>query len=946
MYSFLLAVQYAGILTLVLEIIFVLCRKSTKLQNILLVVLVSTLINFVGYLFEMQATTQTMALQAVKMIYLGKPFIILFILIFFLERMEIQTPGFLYPVLGALHMTVSAMVLTCEHHTLFYSSIGYDEENGLFPHLVLGHSAFYLLYHIIVLSYFVFMFVAGMKALRHTKDKREKVQIICLSAIAAVSVLGLLIFFSGVSGGYDTTIPAYLISTVLLLVLITKFDLLDTLALVKENVMDEFAEGLLVTDQNDKLLYANTKVQAIFPELKEGEFQRAKEQLHDFCASDQKLVVENNIYEIYEKEIIKDDRLYGSMFVVRDVTESHNHAVELKKQTEIAKKANQAKSDFLAKMSHEIRTPINAVLGMNELILRESGEEAIRHYAIDVQNSANTLLGLINDILDTSKIESGKMEIIPVQYELDSLLNDIITMIYVKAKKKDLEFEVSVDHALPNGLVGDDIRIRQILVNLLNNSVKYTQSGKVALHVTGHLEADFLLMHFEVRDTGIGIKEEDLPKLFAAFERIEESKNRNIEGTGLGMNIVFDLLRLMGTELKISSTYGVGSVFSFDLKQSVYSSEPIGDLAERSKELYKEYTYKAAFVAPQAKVLLVDDNDVNRKVFCNLLKETKLQIDDVASGFACLERIQQKSYDIIFMDHMMPEMDGIETFHHMQELEHKSKEAPVIILTANAVAGAKEEYLREGFSDYLSKPVNTQKLENLLQKYLPAHLIQENTLTEVEADASEGQALPDLDEFDWSFAKQYFSDDKTLKQTLHDIYISMDSDMERLQAWHEEFMTKTQSKQAETALENYRITVHAIKSNMAMVGALLVSKLARILEVAALEGNLGRIGQIHPVFLEEMQIHKERMAVLFEESGGKELNVYEVLATLDFLKQSLEEFDYSMADELMERLNMFIYEGEITKMMEKLGSQVLNLQPKEAVQTIQELVRALRKEEG
>lgn len=940
MYSFLLAVQYVGILTLVLEIIFVLCRKSTRLQNILLVVLVSTLINFVGYLFEMQATTQAMALQAVKMIYLGKPFIILFILIFFLERMEIQTPKFLYPVLGALHMVVSAMVLTCEQHKLFYSSIDYDEEHGLFPHLVLGHSAFYLFYHILILFYFVFMFVTGMKALRHTEDKRERVQITYLSIIAAVSVLGLLTFFSGVSGGYDTTIPAYLIATVLLLVLITKYDLLDTLALVKENVMDEFAEGLLVVDQNEKMLYANTKVQIIFPELQDGDSERAKEQLHSFCTEDRKLVFENNIYEIYEKKIIKDDRLYGKMFVVRDVTESYNHAVELEKQTEIAKKANQAKSDFLAKMSHEIRTPINAVLGMNELILRESREEPVRHYAADVHNSAKALLGLINDILDTSKIESGKMEIIPVEYELDSLLNDIITMIYVKAKQKNLEFEVLVDNTLPNGLVGDDIRIRQILVNLLNNSVKYTKKGKVTLNVTGQLETDFVLMHFEVRDTGIGIKEEDLPKLFAAFERIEESKNRNVEGTGLGMNIVFDLLRLMGTELKISSTYGVGSVFSFDLKQSIYNGEPIGDLEERTKELYREYSYKAAFVAPQAKVLLVDDNYVNRKVFCNLLKETKVQIDDVDSGFACLENIQQKSYDIIFMDHMMPEMDGIETLHRMQELEHKSKTAPVIILTANAVVGAKENYLSEGFSDYLSKPINTQKLESLLQKYLPEHLIQENMQADLEEAASAIQELPDLDEFDWNFAKQYFLDDETLKQTLHDIYISVDSDMERLQGWYDEFMAESQSEQSEMALENYRIVVHAIKSNMAMVGALLVSKLARILEVAALEGSLIRIERIHPVFLEEMQVHKERMSVLFEDNGGKELNVYEALATLDFLKQSLEELDYDMADELMERLNMFIYEGEIKEMMKKLSGQVMNLQPQEAVQTIQEIVQA------
>lgn len=884
MYSALLVMQYIGILILMAEIICVLRRKSTKLQMILLMVLVSTLVNFVGYLFEMQADTQTMALQAVKVIYIGKPFIILFIFIFFIERMGIKPPGFLYPVLGLLHTAVSALVITCDRHTLYYSSIDYDTEHGLFPHLVLGHSPFYLLYHGIILSYFVFMFGVGIKRLKSTKNRRERVQIIYLNIISAVSVLGLLVFFSGISGGYDTTIPAYLIATLLLLVLIIRYDLLDALSLVKENVMDEFAEGLLVIDQDENMLYANAKVQTIFSELKRGDSEAAREQLHKLCMTDQQLLFGNNIYEIYEKEIVKDGRLYGEMFVVRDVTESYNHAIELEKQTEIARKANQAKSDFLARMSHEIRTPINAILGMNEMVLRESGEDEIRRYAVDVQNSANALLGIINDILDISKIESGKMEILPEQYELDSLLNDLVSIIYVKAKEKNLEFEVEVDETLPNGLTGDDIRIRQILINLLNNSVKYTQEGKVCLKVGGQREGGSLLLHFEVRDTGVGIKEADLPRLFAAFERIEEERNRSVEGTGLGMNIVFELLRMMGTELKVASTYGVGSVFSFDLKQEIYSGEPIGNLTKRSKEQHKAYTYRASFVAPQAEILLVDDNDVNRKVFVNLLKDTKIRIDDVDSGFACLEKIRQQRYDLIFMDHMMPEMDGVQTLHHMQETEHKCKDSPVIILTANAIAGVKERYLQEGFADYLSKPINTQKLESMLLKYLPDHLIQ--TVDAPKAEDSPAH-LPELEEFDWDYAGRYFADEEQLMQTVRDIYVSMDSDAEKLQGWYDIFSRETSLDEAQDALENYCIMVHAVKSNMAMVGALLLSKLARVLETAALQKNIARIRLIHPVFMEEFFSHKQRMGTL----AGQEKQGYEEDETPQTIRKIEREFD-------------------------------------------------------
>lgn len=948
MYSVLLTMQYVGILIVMLEIICILWRKSTRLQTILLIVLMSTLVNFVGYLFEMQAKTQEMALQAVKFIYLGKPFIILFIFIFFLERMEIKTPKFLYPMLGILHMAVSGLVITCEHHSLFYSSIAYDTETGLFPHLVFGHSVFYMAYHIIILSYFVFMFAMGIKKLRGAKSKNERHQIVYLTVISIVSVIGLLVFFSGISGGYDTTILAYLIATLLLLVLITKYDLLDTLSLVKERVMDELTEGLLVIDQNENLLYANAKVQMLFSQLKEGDSESTKEQLHDLCMTDQKLVFENNIYEIYEKELVKNDRYYGKMFVVRDVTESYNHGIELEKQTEIARKANRAKSDFLAKMSHEIRTPINAVLGMNEMILRESSEEAIKHYAMDVQSAANTLLSLINDILDTSKIESGKMQIIPIQYELDSLLNDLVTMIYTKAREKSLELEVKVDETLPNGLVGDDVRIRQILVNLMNNSVKYTEKGKVTLDVTGRKHGNGLQMHFEIRDTGIGIKEEDLPKLFAKFERIEESKNREIEGTGLGMNIVFELLKMMGTELKVSSVYGEGTVFSFDLEQQIFNDAPIGDFMERCKEMYKTYTYETLFVAPQAKILLVDDNDVNRRVFCNLLKQTKIMIDDVNSGFACLEKVQQQHYDIIFMDHMMPDMDGEETLHRMWNSEHKCKDTPVIILTANAIAGAKEHYLEEGFTDYLSKPINSQKLEHMLQKYLSPDLVQTvnsdeagETLLIEESDSAmqEEESMPDLAEFDWDIARAYFADNEMLRLTLQDIYHSMDADMEKLDRWYDEFTVEESSEEAKAALDHYRVLVHSIKSNMAMVGALLLSKLARILEVAALQGNISRIRQIHPVFMEEMQSHKQRMEIFtVNENAKQEMDVMEVLVTLDFLKQSLEDRDYNMADELMEKLNLFLYEGTVQEKMDVLAERIFNLQSEEAIETIQEII--------
>ena len=403
-----------------------------------------------------------------------------------------------------------------------------------------------------------------------------------------------------------------------------------------------------------------------------------------------------------------------------------NEDVKLIDQLNIEKdkadKANAAKSSFIANVSHEIRTPINAVLGMDEMILRETAEDTTRQYAYDIKSAASTLHGIINEILDLSKIESGKMEIIPVNYNLRSLLNDTVNMIQFKADDKQLEFTVETDPVLPAGYVGDEIRIKQILTNLLSNSVKYTQEGKIVLRINGKPGPDdsYRTLHFEVEDTGIGMKKEDIDNISQEYLRFESEKNRNVEGTGLGMTITMQLLGMMNAKLDIESEYGSGTKVSFDLIQPVWDETPLGDF-KKDMDIAKVavYEYKNSFEAPQSKVLVVDDNAVNRKVFRGLLKETKLLIDEAESGAVCIDMVRKNKYDIVFMDHMMPDMDGIETFRNMKKMEgNLSKDAPVIMLTANAVGGAKELYLTEGFDDFIAKPIVPEELEKMIKKYL------------------------------------------------------------------------------------------------------------------------------------------------------------------------------------------------------------------------------------
>lgn len=524
--------------------------------------------------------------------------------------------------------------------------------------------------------------------------------------------------------------------------------------------------------------------------------------------------------------------------------------------------ANAAKTRFLANMSHEIRTPINSVIGMDEMIIRECHESHIREYATNIRQASQSLLFIINDILDITRIESQKMELVLVEYKLGELIQGLMEMLSLRAASKQLELKTNIANGLPSVLYGDEVRIRQILTNLITNAIKYTHEGSVTLIVNGRQENDTLHLHFAVKDTGIGIKPEDIRKLGSAFERIEESRNRNIEGSGLGLSITTQLLQLMGSKLKVDSEYGKGSIFSFDLNQSIVSAAPM----KLEKAELSDSDANISFIAPNAKILVVDDNAMNRRVFTGLLKKTKIQIEEADSGSKCLELVQNSHYDLIFLDHMMPEMNGVEAFQFMQEWDdYPCKNTPKIMLTANALAEAEKEYIELGFDGFLAKPIIIRELESLIQNLLPDELVIVPNASfdaidqpDFDKDPDWIDNLPVVDGVFWEVAKRYFTSAALLVHTISDFYDSIDGYCQMIE------MIRLFAQAGEDA-SSYAERIDAIQSTAASIGAMPLAGICDSMSRALKAKQNDHVLVMIPTVLDRMHNLKEQLAIVMDD---------------------------------------------------------------------------------
>jgi CheY-like chemotaxis protein/nitrogen-specific signal transduction histidine kinase/HPt (histidine-containing phosphotransfer) domain-containing protein len=582
--------------------------------------------------------------------------------------------------------------------------------------------------------------------------------------------------------------------------------------------------------------------------------------------------------------------VYAVVYIMTKIFQWENaRAVEQAKQIE---ELNKAQSRFFSSMSHEIRTPINTIIGLNEMILREDISDEVADDARNVRSASKILLSLINDILDMSKIESGKMDIVIQPYDVGAMFSDIVNMIWIRASEKGLKFSIDVDPSLPSSLVSDEVRIKQILINLLNNAVKYTEEGSVTLSIhCNKTGPNKVLVTYSVEDTGIGIRKESIPMLFDAFRREDQKHTRYIEGTGLGLSIVKQLADLLGGDVSVNSIYTKGSTFVFTLEQEIADERALGKYEPARFKGAKKHEYHQTFEAPSAKVLLVDDNTANLMVATKLLRDTKVQVSAAESGTEALRLTAEEHFNVILMDHMMPDMDGVETLHKMKaDRLGLNYETPVIMLTANAIYGVKEEYIKEGFTDYISKPLRGDILEEMIRKYLEkdaaGNLLVEYTqkggqdksswkvysstdsyggtdiIARKGAAKSAGIEFEETSKQEPDNTKKESEEIAALRKSYGDfldidtalMYSGNDAELfiEIAQSYLKNDLTeRLENLYSIGDYDNYRIKVHSLKSSSLNIGAINMSKLATEMDAAIKNSDTHYVILNHEALMDE-----------------------------------------------------------------------------------------------
>lgn len=865
---------------------------------------------------------------------------------FMIRWKNIKIPQWVIHLLLVLNMGFYVMIATVDYHHLYYKDywLAPSKANLNGYTLEISPAPMYYVYMAFLLAEIMTTIgiIISSYCSQRSMPNKGKIHFLMIAAMLSPMLL-LSLRILKILKGDDPTPLGILLSCIFMSIAVVKYGLFDPVKNAKNYIIDNLKEAVIVTDADHRFLFLNSMADKIITSINKEQGYSTDDKIYAFIQGSQDFFDWKDRHYQVEETVLKDNELIqGYMMTIVDVTKiiEQNHLMKrLVLQTE---DANRAKTNFVSNMSHEIHTPMNSIVGITEILLRSRHSPKEQEYLLNIQSSGRVLLTIINDVLDCSKMEAGKMQLFDEPYDTCSLFHDLRISMENRIGHSGLELIYDIDQDIPCKLKGDMGRIRQVIINLVNNAIKYTEKGSVrfSVHVR-QKNTDKVMLYYEVADTGIGIRKEDQKILFDAFQRVEMDRNRYVEGTGLGLTISQNLVNMMGGVIEVESEYGKGSRFFFTIEQTIIDPTPVSAVNYNGqKDNVTEKEAECLFIAPEAHILLVDDNELNLVVAKELLKPLRMQIDTAENGLQAVKMVRGSQYDLVLMDHMMPVMDGIEAAKAIRALpEDKYQKLPIIALTANAMVDARKEFLNAGMNGFVAKPIDFARICNQLKLWLPKDLVRDVPKEEAKKlladDLSDREIQPEDPQMGFSFEEgvKHCGSKAALMKTIRIFYRTIDSKANKIEQCLKEGL-----------IGDYVIEVHALKSSALLIGAVPLSEAAKELEDYGKQGKTEVLEEKTP---DVLTLYRDLKNILRpyaekEEDAKKEFSDGEWITALQQIHQCIEQFDLDGVDQIMEQLEEYQVPECIRESMDQLRVYVADVSMEEIMELTDTMTELLR----
>lgn len=865
---------------------------------------------------------------------------------FMIRWKNIKIPQWVIHLLLVVNMGFYVMIATVDYHHLYYKDywLAPSKANLNGYTLEISPAPMYYVYMAFLLAEIMTTIgiIISSYCSQRSMPNKGKIHFLMIAAMLSPMLL-LSLRILKILKGDDPTPLGILLSCIFMSIAVVKYGLFDPVKNAKNYIIDNLKEAVIVTDADHRFLFLNSMADKIITSINKEQGYSTDDKIYAFIQGSQDFFDWKDRHYQVEETVLKDNELIqGYMMTIVDVTKiiEQNHLMKrLVLQTE---DANRAKTNFVSNMSHEIRTPMNSIVGITEILLRSRHSPKEQEYLLNIQSSGRVLLTIINDVLDCSKMEAGKMQLFDEPYDTCSLFHDLRISMENRIGHSGLELIYDIDQDIPCKLKGDMGRIRQVIINLVNNAIKYTEKGSVrfSVHVR-QKNTDKVMLYYEVADTGIGIRKEDQKILFDAFQRVEMDRNRYVEGTGLGLTISQNLVNMMGGVIEVESEYGKGSRFFFTIEQTIIDPTPVSAVNYNGqKDNVTEKEAECLFIAPEAHILLVDDNELNLVVAKELLKPLRMQIDTAENGLQAVKMVRGSQYDLVLMDHMMPVMDGIEAAKAIRALpEDKYQKLPIIALTANAMVDARKEFLNAGMNGFVAKPIDFARICNQLKLWLPKDLVRDVPKEEAKKlladDLSDREIQPEDPQMGFSFEEgvKHCGSKAALMKTIRIFYRTIDSKANKIEQCLKEGL-----------ISDYVIEIHALKSSALLIGAVPLSEAAKELEDYGKQGKTEVLEEKTP---DVLTLYRDLKNILRpyaekEEDAKKEFSDGEWITALQQIHQCIEQFDLDGVDQIMEQLEEYQVPECIRESMDQLRVYVADVSMEEIMELTDTMTELLR----